>query len=287
MAKQKKIIAIVGPTASGKSDLAIDIAMILDGEIICADSRTIYKGMDIGSAKPSSKDQAKVRHHCLDIITPDVRYSVADFKLLAETLINSILAKGKTPIIVGGSGLYIDSILYNYDFNSGQNINLPENLENMTLLELQDLCRRYEYNPPEQVWQNKRHLEAFIKRGGIKSTKSNNSGALIFGINPGKEILYSRISKRVDKMIESGFINEVNQLLNHYQPNAPGFNTPGYKPLIEYLYGKISLKEATDKFKSNDQRLSKKQLTWFKRNPEICWFANADDAKSAILKECS
>lgn len=241
MAALAPLIVILGPTASGKTAVGVEVAKKINGEIICADSRTIYKGMDIGTAKPSQEEQGGVKHHLLDIIEPNQKFSVAEFKKRAAELIKDIWARGRFPIMVGGTGLYIDSVLFDYQFSEGG--------------------RKAEDNP--------RHLENDPQADRSKPIRDNT---LVLGINPGKDVLLERIEKRVEQMFADGLIDEVKKLSGSYGMSAPGMLAPGYKVGLAYMSGEIQLDEAKEKFKTLDIQLAKRQMTWFKRNSDIQWF---------------
>lgn len=241
-ASQSPLIVIVGPTASGKTALAMEIAEKFDGEIICADSRTVYKGLDIGTAKPTLAEQKRVRHHLLDICEPSESFSVAEFKRAANAAINDISDRGKLPILVGGSGLYIDAVIYDYLF-------APVG------------SRRDNTNP--------RHSSSAVQHRP-KVTRKNT---LIIGLNIERDVLKKRIEVRVERMIEHGFIDEVSQLVVRY-PKSPALLAPGYKALSQHLTGELDLTEAKALFVRNDYQLAKRQMTWFKRNQDIQWLNN-------------
>lgn len=278
--KHKKL-AIVGPTASGKSELALRLAKKLNGSIICADSRTIYKGMDIGTAKPTKLEQLAIDHYCIDLVNPNEKFSVIMFKEKAIEAIDLSLANSKLPILVGGSGLYLDSVIYDYKFPEIIN----DSFESMGLKELQDLCELKGYSVSEQVFKNKRHLVSFMRRNGETGKKEFNSDFLVVGIKPSKEVTHKRIELRVSNMIKNGFINEVKDLVGKFPYNSTGFNAPGYKPFIDYLDNKITIDEAIENFIRNDKSLAKRQMTWFKRNKNIVWFDNINDAESYIIEQ--
>jgi tRNA dimethylallyltransferase len=281
MVTRDKIVAIVGPTASGKSDLAMRLASNFGGEIICADSRTIYKGMDIGTAKPSKTDRQLIKHYGLDLVDPDQRYSAADFQAMAKKALLEISGRDKLPIIVGGSGLYIDGLLYNYRFNPHQEV---DGIDGMGLAELQELAKRLGIQVSEQTFTNQRHLAGLIKRGGQPSQKDHlMEGCIFIGLNPGSNILDERIERRVELIFKTGFIDEVEKLLKKFPAYSAGFNAPGYLPAISYLNQKIDLENAKMQFIKNDKKLATKQMTWFKRNPDIKWFDSPDKAESYIL----
>jgi tRNA dimethylallyltransferase len=236
-----KLLVIVGPTASGKSELAMKIAKLQNGEIVCADSRTVYKGLSIGTAKPSDKDRAEVPHHLLDVVEPDQNFTVADFKRLAEEAINDIQSRNKLPILVGGSGLYIDAVLFNYGFSD----------------------KHAEKDPV-----NSRHLSQDVPRkmGGLRND------AVIVGIEVSRDVLKARIAMRVDAMLEAGFLDEVKNIQATY-PNSKALLAPGYKAFSEHLLGHLSLEEAKALFIKNDLNLAKRQMTWFRRNKSIHWLS--------------
>lgn len=272
-------VAIVGPTASGKSSLAMRLAELFNGEIVAADSRTVYKGMDIGTAKPSRGDRQKIPHHCLDLVEPNERYSAHDYQLVANQAIDDILARGKLPILAGGSGMYLDAVLYDYNFEGrglGQN-ELPDDL-----VGLQQIAKERGYDVPDQVNQNPRHLKGFVARGGKSGDRRQDPRALILGISVAPDELKIRISKRAKAMIASGFVQEVKELVEKYGPDAPGFKAPGYGPAIDFLSSKISEQELLDLFIKNDIQLAKRQMTWFKRNTDINWVSSRDEAEQLL-----
>lgn len=233
------LLVIVGPTASGKTALAIEIAEMFDGEIICADSRTVYKGLDIGTAKPSAEEQERVPHYLLDVVNPDERFTVADFKHMANVAITDIRSRGKLPILVGGSGLYIDSVIFDYQFS---NENVPRSSTNVRHLEKFDAADRAEMLP----------------------------GILVFGLDVPREVLKQRITARVDAMIDVGFVDEVRMIRETY-PTTKALDAPGYKAFNAYIDGALTIDEAKALFIKNDFQLARRQMTWFKRNLSIQW----------------
>ena len=272
------IVAIVGQTASGKTSLAVDIAKKFNGEIICADSRTIYKGMDIGTAKPTNYQREQVAHHLLDIINPDERYSVAQFKIDANKAINIICSRGKVPIIVGGSGLYVDSVLYDFDLSSKDVRKVDKTL---SVDNLQSLAINLGLKPSEQTMQNKQHLVRFIERDGVSGGRKSTK-ALVIGLKVDKDILNQRIIDRVELMFKNGVVQEAKELIKKYGKNIPALQTPGYRPVIEYINRKISLDQAKQDFIKNDKNLAKRQQTWFKKNKDIVWVDNNFQAEQLI-----
>lgn len=275
----ENLLVIVGPTASGKTRLAVDIAKRYDGEIVCADSRTIYRGMDIGTAKPTRAERSEVRHYCLDMVQPDQNYSVKQFQEDANHAITTIRSRDKLPILVGGSGLYIDAVIFNYKF---QLISCMPELEDLTLPELQDIADKNSLSPPEQTRKNKRHLIGYIRRGGKDQKESIHPGTLILGLRVDKQALNKRIEDRVERMFEEGLIEETQSLLEKYGADAPGFATPGYKPIIQYLSGELTKSQAKQLFIRNDKQLAKRQVTWFKRNKAIQWIDTAKEAEQIL-----
>lgn len=240
MAKIAPLVVIVGETASGKSALAMELAKQFDGEIICADSRTIYKGMDIGTAKPSKHDQSEVKHYLLDVVEPGQRYSAAQFKVDALKAIEDISNRGKLPIMVGGTGLYIDAVVFDYGFTGGD---LPRDPD------------------------NPRHIskDAPRDRDGLRQN------TLLIGVSRDRLDLETRIEVRVRQMIEDGFANEVNNLLSKYGSDNEAMSGIGYRTFVKYVQGDITLDEAIAEFVRGDKSLAKRQRTWFKRNKSIHW----------------
>ncbi len=237
--QRPKLLVIVGPTASGKSELAMQIAEEFDGEIITADSRTVYKGMDIGTAKPSKADQQKIIHWGLDLVNPGEKFSVKQFKDYAATAIGEIQARRKLPILVGGTGLYINSVLFDYQFKAD--------------------AKRDPRNP----------------RHGLKKQQEDSQlvpGTLVVGITVERPAPEKRIQDRVQAMVKEGFIDEVKNLAKKYPPELEVFRAPGYAPFLQYIAGQIELPQATRLFIQGDLRLAKKQKTWLKKNKFIHWF---------------
>ncbi|MGI9028087.1 MAG: tRNA (adenosine(37)-N6)-dimethylallyltransferase MiaA [Candidatus Saccharimonadales bacterium] len=266
----KPIIVIVGQTASGKSALAIKVAELFGGEIICADSRTIYKGMDIGTAKPSAQDRQKVPHHGLDLIEPTEYFSAAAFKDYAAQKVDEIQSRGKLPLIVGGTGLYIDGYVYDYSFAGEADRLQRAELEALSLAELQARARAMGIGETQIDFKNHRHLSRAVERGNITPERHPlPAHVLIIGLKLDREQLLERITNRVDTMFAMGFMQEVQNLVRTYGNDATGLLTPGYTAARRYLLGKVTLEEAKEEFKRSDRSLAKRQLTWFKRNQDI------------------
>lgn len=273
------LIVVVGQTASGKTALALELAEKFGGEIICADSRTIYKGMDIGTAKPTADEQARVPHHCIDLVEPDESFSAAQFKERAVAAIHDIHQRGKIPIMVGGTGLYIDAVLFDYQFGEKADHALRAELSTKNIEELQTMIDTLGYAMPENR-HNKRYLiRAIERRGEPGSRKELRPNTLILGLSVDAETLNARIAQRVSTMITAGLVDEYKQLLSRYPGNSPGFLAPGYKAFAKYLDGEVSIEEAEAIFIRNDSQLAKRQRTWFKRNDSVQWL---DDRSSAV-----
>lgn len=281
MTTSKPVIAIVGPTASGKSALGMLLALKFGGEIICADSRTIYEGMDKGTAKPTKAECALVPHFGLDLIDPSEQFSAAQFQRYAEGTLDDIHALNKTPFIVGGSGMYIDGLLYGFDFATSQGPS--DDLNAKTLLELQQLALVLDVLPSSEVLQNKRHLIGFIRRGGNAGTRTElPANVLLLGVRVEKAELDDRIEQRADSIIAAGLVSETQDLLEKWGPGAPALLAPAYKPFVSFLQGDITLTEAKERFILNDKQLAKRQMTWFKRNKDIQWVAGQEQAEQLV-----
>lgn len=278
------LVVILGQTASGKSQLGLEVAQAHNGEIIAADSRTIYRGMDIGTAKPSQTDQAVVMHHGLDLVAPDEVFSAAAFKRYAENVVKDIWSQHKLPIVVGGSGLYIDGLIYDFSFQIVADPALRAELESLDLQALAERAEALGIKPDHVDFLNKRHLARAIERGGKVGDRRPNlpPNVLLIGLRIQKEVLDQRIAERVNTMFDNGLIEEVQNLVKQYGAHAPGLLAPGYKATIQHLKGEISLEEAKEVFIRNDRRLAKRQQTWFKRNPDIIWCDSAAEAKDKI-----
>lgn len=256
VAKVAPLVVIVGETASGKSDLAMQLANEYNGEIICADSRTIYKGMDIGTAKPSQEDQARVPHYLLDMIEPDQNYNAAQFKTEADRLIDDISKQDKLAIMVGGSGLYIDSVIFNYQFTDAD-------------------APRDPLNP--------RHLLKPVSSSEVSTNLQRlRPDTLVIGLKLEREVLEQRIKARVEQMVENGLVEEVKTLIKKYGAQTIEQIGICYKPFSQYVRGEIDLDEAKAQFVKGDLYLAKKQRTWFKRNKYIQWIDNPEEAQSLV-----
>lgn len=299
-----KIIAVVGPTASGKSDLALNIAGRFNGEIVSCDSMQIYRGMDIGTAKPTKQDMLTIRHHMIDICNIDTPFSVADYVKGAKACMADISLRGKTSVFCGGTGLYIDSLVNGTDF--GEFENLPEYREeleqqakqygNKYLLDkLSELDAQYAKKlSSSDLKRIIRGLEICKSSGKnvtdyLKSSKSHTSGiqALYIGLYyENRELLYQRINNRVDLMVSQGLLDEAKQLYQNGIESCPTAGQAiGYKEFYPYFKGTDSLCSCIEKLKQNSRHYAKRQLTWFRRNKNILWLAcDGDDAQSKERK---
>jgi len=275
-----KVVAIAGPTASGKTKLAIEYAEKHNGEIISADSRLVYKGFDIATAKPTSEEMQGIKHYLIDIVEPDFDYSVANFYDDAKSAIEEISNKGKLPIIAGGTGLYFRILLENY---APPRIKADENLRNelnqLSNEELAERLKKSDIDAFNKIYPNDRvrlirALEVtiisgipFSKQAGIKQEEYD-----VTWLAPeikSREELNNRINMRVDEMVEKGLLNETETLLNKYGRIKNITNTIGYQEMIEFLDNKISFDEAIEKIKLNSRHYAKRQLTWFRRNKNL------------------
>lgn len=298
------VLAVCGPTASGKTWLGVELALAYNGEIISADSMQIYKGMDIASAKPDINEMCGVPHHLINFLDRDVIFSVSDYVKLANEKIQDILSRGKLPIIVGGTGLYIDSLLNNIKFSDAKSdeayrAELYEIAEIQGNSILYDMLVKSDPEAAELIHENNlvrvvRALEV-IKTTGRKfselkaESRSEESpyDSLIIGLNTAdRAILYERINQRVDEMVEKGLINEAYELWQESGMKTAG-NAIGYKELIPYFENEMTLGECIDKIKQETRRYAKRQLTWFRKNERIRWIIIDDFSKKYEILEKS
>lgn len=268
------LIVIVGPTASGKSALGLRLAQELGGEIICADSRTVYIGMDIGTAKPSNEERATVPHHLLDVVESDETFTAAEFKRRSEELVEAIYRRGNVPIVVGGTGLYIDGLIFNYAFLPPVDSEDREELQSLSVEALQARINEKNIPMPENR-QNKRHLVRALETNGAVAVKQGlRKHTLVLGIEVGKEDLQARVTLRTDKMISSGLESEVARLAEHYGWDAPGLTAVGYRE-----WQGATPAEARSLIIRDTMQYAKRQRTWFRRNPHITWVKNDSEAE--------
>jgi tRNA dimethylallyltransferase len=280
------MLFIVGPTASGKSSLAIEIARRYDGEIICADSQTLRRGLDIGTAKPTKKDQNEIPHHLLDIIEPYEEFSVGAFQKLAIAAVKNIQSRGKLPIVAGGTGLYIDSLFYQYELETDQNNrSYKRELQAMSVQELQHKIHDSNYPMPENK-ENPRHLIGMLlRRGIVKENREPAPGALMYGLQVDDHELKQRINARVETMFRSGFISEVEMIVENYGNPPKKLDAIGYPIAMKYLVGHMSLSEVKELFKTLHWQYARRQKAWFKRNPHIVWLNTKENALKRIEQD--
>lgn len=276
------LVVIVGPTASGKSSLAMKIARKYDGEIICADSRTVYKNMDIGTAKPSKKDQAEIPHWGLDLVEPGERFTAADFKKYAEKAIETIRQNGKLPILVGGTGLYVDGVIFDYQFVE-TDLTLRKELESLSLEELKEYCANNNVNLPENE-NNRRYVVRAIEQKNTSGTRLSEpiTNSIIVGIATEPSLLRERIEHRAEQLFETGMVEEAKMLGEKYGWNSEAMTGNIYKLVKEFVDGQFDEAELKQRNAIADWQLAKRQITWLKRNPFIHWVA-LDDAFSYIV----
>ena len=281
--EKKDVIVICGPTASGKTKLGIELARKLNGEIISADSMQIYKDMDIGTAKPTPEERKMAVHHLVDFVSPDQRYSVADFKKDAVKSIEEIISRNKIPIIVGGTGLYINSLIYNIDFKEEKtDLEYRKSLEEKSVQELYEMALKIDPEALKKISENDRKritriLEIYHTTGKtkteleIESRKEVPYNYHIFVLSMDREILYDRINRRVDMMLEQGLIEEVQKVIRKYNSFPTAMQGLGYKEVVEYLENKLTKEEMIEKIKQESRRYAKRQLTWFRAYKQALW----------------
>ena len=290
---KEKVIVICGPTASGKTALSIELAKKINGEIVSADSMQIYKKMDIGTAKTTKEEMQGIKHYMQDFVEPNLRYSVADYKKDAEMAIEEILKKGKTPIVVGGTGLYVDSLIYEIEY---PNIEFDEKYRQQLEKQagengLEDLYKEAEKIDPEamkKISENDkkrimRVIEIYKATGKTKTQleiesklKGPKYDYRVFAINIERDKLYERINKRVDIMIQKGLIEEVENLLKKYNEFPTAMQGLGYKEVVEYIQGKVLKEDMIENIKRESRRYAKRQITWFKKNKQTIWIGPND-----------
>ena len=296
--EKAKVIVIGGPTASGKTALSIELAKKIDGQIVSADSMQIYKDMDIGTAKPDYEEMQGIKHYLLDCISPEQRYSVADYKLQAKEAIEEIIANGKVPIVVGGTGLYIDSLIYEIEFQDIEvDLKYREELEKV----VEEKGLEYVYSKAceidtkamEKISSNDkkrilRVLEIYKQTGKTKtqlddaSRKEPQYNYKVFAINMDRQVLYDRINKRVDIMLERGLVKEVENLCKKYKKFPTAMQGLGYKEVVEYLNKEILYEEMVEKIKQESRRYAKRQLTWFRKNKQTIWLDGLESIEKNI-----
>jgi tRNA dimethylallyltransferase len=287
------MIVILGPTAVGKTKASIELAKRIKGEIVSADSMQVYRGMDIGTAKPTLEERQGIPHHLIDIKEPDEPWTVSDFVKEAGRLSNEIAQRGKIPMIVGGTGLYLWTLLEGYAFPiAPANKEIRQRLEKDPLSTLYSRLSTIDPLAAQKIHPNDkkriiRALEAFEltgkpisvlqQEGRKKKTKEKESKDILIGLTLSRETLYQRIEERVDQMIEKGLIEEVKGLLaKGFSKELPSFQALGYKEVAEYLAGKWSKEEILKELKKRTRHFARRQMTWFKRFKAVKWFDPVD-----------
>ena len=294
-----KVIVICGPTASGKTRLSIELAKQINGEIISCDSMQVYKDMNIGTAKPTTEEMQVIKHYLIDYVSPTKRYSVSDYKKDAKKAINEIIAKNKVPIIVGGTGLYIDSLIYEIEypeieFDEQYRNKLEKEVEEKGLLELYEKAKKIDSEAIQKISKTDkkrilRILEIYHSTGKTKTELEKQSRQKepefeyhVYALSWDRDILYQRINKRVDMMIEQGLIQEVEEITKKYKTFPTAMQGLGYKEVVEYLDGKITKEEMIEKIKQETRRYAKRQLTWFRKNKQTIWLDAMQDIQNNI-----
>lgn len=288
MYMKETVISIVGPTAVGKSLLGIEMAKRFNGEVISGDSTQVYTGMDIGTAKVTKEEMDGITHHMIDIISPDESFSVADFQLHAKKCIDDVLRRDKLPILVGGSGLYIQAVLYNYNFSEQRrDESFTKRMEEMIKLEGPDqLYKKLKEVDPVQaakVHPNNhrrliRALEVYETTGMTMTEYQQQQqlespyNPIIIGLDMDRDVLYDRINQRVNHMIDTGLIEEVKNLIDRGYEDCQSMHAIGYKEIIQHISGNQPIEYAIDDLKQNSRKYAKRQLTWFRNKMNVQWY---------------
>ena len=291
---KQKVIAITGPSSSGKTKLAIETAKALNGEIISVDSRQIYKELDIGSAKPALEEREGIVHHLIDVVNVTDEYTAADFCDAASYIINDIIRRGKMPILAGGTGLYFRILLQDFDLpRVAPDKKLREELEQKTSTELYDMLLSLDYDAAQKIhFNNKvkiiRALEVCktlgIPMSRARKKKESKYQTLWVGLNSqNRDFLYDRINNRVEIMFEKGLMKEAENLFNKYGKNKILMSTIGYQEIFPYLNGNITFEAAKELLKQNTRRYAKRQISWFKSNEDVHWFDIEKESFEKIL----
>ncbi|MBC8015685.1 MAG: tRNA (adenosine(37)-N6)-dimethylallyltransferase MiaA [Sporomusaceae bacterium] len=298
----ERMIAVIGPTAVGKTKVSIDLAKMLTTEIISGDSMLVYKNMDIGTAKPSISEQSNIIHHLIDILEPNADFSVVDFKKMASQHITEINKQGNIPVLAGGTGLYVKALLEGYQFN-------PTPSDEKLRIDLDKLAKEHgnqylhdqlaQLLPsaaarlhPNDLRRVIRALEVYYLSGDAVSQHKLLDqqellyDAVVIGLTMDRELLYRRINQRVDMMVAQGLVNEVKMLLARGIPaNCQGMQGIGYKEIVRYLQGEIDLSTAIEIIKQATRNFAKRQLTWYRKMPYIIWFDVNDFTNHTVMME--
>jgi tRNA dimethylallyltransferase len=302
MTKQRDLLVLVGPTAVGKTELSLQLAERFSCEIISADSMQVYRGMDIGTAKASIEERERIPHHLIDIVQPDEPFTVTDFQMHAEKKIEDISARGRLPFLVGGTGLYVQSVTYGYDFSEGgadeefrnrlQKVATEQGgevlLEQLKKIDPESAARIHPNNHRRLIRALEIHrLTGKTMTEHLAEQKLESPyRTYIIGLTRDRKQLYDRVNLRVDQMIQEGLVEEVERLLHQgYSEALASMQGLGYKEMVSYINGKTSLEVALDQLKQNTRRYAKRQLTWFRRMTEIEWFDLTDSSVYNIQLE--
>ena len=278
-----KILIICGATATGKSDLAVECAKLLNSEVVSADSMYIYKGLDVGTAKPTKSEMQGIKHHVIDVAKPTDNFTVSDYKEIATPIIEQIISSGKIPVICGGTGFYINSILYDLSYGNGSgNLEVRQKYKDLAekfgneyvygILQEKDpeSASKLHFNDLKRVIRALEIYENGIKKSDIKDDFTPKYDYKAFSIDWDRQTLYDRINTRVDKMISGGLIDEIKTLLTSgIDKNSQCMQGIGYKEILEYLNNECTLNDAIEKVKLNTRHYAKRQITFFKRMPNL------------------
>ncbi len=294
--KKNNVIIIAGPTGVGKTDLSLAVAKEFDGEIISADSMQIYRGLDVGTAKITHDEMNGVPHHLIDVVDPTEKFSVFDFQQHSTKIIHEIVQRGKTPIVVGGTGLYVNTLLYEMDFNKADNDEeyrkelwkISEEKGEDFLYEMLLSVAPQTKIEKENTKRVIRALEIFRSTGTIEEFESmpqrKDINPILIVLNRDRAELYERINLRVDKMIQDGLLEEVKNLYdNGIDDKYQSMKAIGYYQIIQYFQGIFTQEESIEKIKQESRRYAKRQLTWFKRYKEALWFDTANSSEEEII----
>ncbi len=282
-AKLPPLLVIVGETASGKSALALELAGKLGGEIICADSWTVRREVDIGTAKPSLADRALVPHHLIDIVDPAEDFTAAVFKRLANDKIREIADRGKLPILVGGTGLYIDGVIYDYGFLPAGDRSARGEFNGLSNLDLLERIKRLGLALGDVDIRNKRRLIRLIETNGARPTRHEmRARTVIIGLKIERDVLSERITRRVDTMLANGLEDEVASLAERYDWTCEALKGVGYSQWRDYFMGIQPLEATRAKIIKATLDLAKRQRTWFKRNKSIHWLTTPVDVTAVV-----
>ncbi|AID42929.1 tRNA (adenosine(37)-N6)-dimethylallyltransferase MiaA [Staphylococcus xylosus] len=300
------LIVLVGPTAVGKTEFSIELAKKVNGEIISGDSMQVYKHMDIGTAKITQDEMSGVPHHMIDILEPDENFSAYEFKNRAQRLIKEITTRGRVPIIAGGTGLYIQSLIYNYDFedetiSEQKSLEIEAKLDELDQLSneaLHQYLASFDEVSAQDIHPNnrkrvRRAIQYYLKTKKLLSSRkkvqqfTENYDTLLLGIEMSRDILYQRINKRVDIMLERGLLSEVQQLVDNGYETSQSMQAIGYKEIVPVIKQELSLDEATEKLKQHSRNYAKRQMTWFKNKLDVLWLDREKMSLSLMLEEVS